>query len=162
MKKKKILVSACLLGERTPWNGEILTNCPPILKEWQEADLVIPICPEMDGGLPMPRPPAEIQEGRDGKDVVAGTAKVLDPTGKDVTGEFLKGAMEALRLAEENEVSFAILKAWSPSCGSKLTYDGTFSEGLKEGQGVTAALLDKNGIKVYNEDELDQIADLVD
>lgn len=156
MNKKKILVSACLMGELVRYDGEIFTNCPPILKEWQQAGLVISICPEVAGGMPTPRPPAEIQGG-DGEDVIAGTARVCDPSGKDVTGEFLKGAREALRLTEENEIAFAILKAYSPSCGSKQTYDGTFTDSLMPGQGVTAALLTNAGIRVYNEDEIDQI-----
>ena len=160
MKKKRILVSACLLGKLVRYDGEILSNCPQLLKEWEELGLVIPVCPEVDGGLPTPRPPAEIQQG-DGKDVVAGNARVNDIHGKDVTEAFLKGAEEAFRQAEENEVEFAILKAHSPSCGSKLTYDGSFSNRLKEGQGVAAALLEKNGIQVYNEDEIDQVANLI-
>ncbi|MGD2027869.1 MAG: DUF523 domain-containing protein [Anaerolineales bacterium] len=161
MSKKKILVSACLLGELVRYDGELLADCPPILKEWQKAGLVIPVCPEVDGGLPTPRLPSEIQDG-DGKDVVAGTSKVVDINGKDVTAAFLKGAREALRMAEENEVKIAILKERSPSCGSKLTYDGTFSNSLIAGQGVAAALLENNGIRVYNEDEIDQITDLID
>jgi len=160
MNRKKILVSACLLGEQVRYDGEILPNYPPILKEWEKLGSVIPVCPEVTGGLPIPRPPAEIQGG-DGKDVVAGTSKVMDINGKDVTTEFLIGAREALRLAEENDVEYAILKALSPSCGGKMTYDGSFSGSLKEGQGVTAALLGKMGIQVYNEDEIDQVANLI-
>jgi uncharacterized protein YbbK (DUF523 family) len=160
MKQNRILVSRCLLGENVRWDGKTLTDCPPILKEWKKAGLVIPICPEMFGGLPIPRQPAEPQGG-DGREVVAGTAIVIDPSGKDVTAEFLKGAREALRLAEENGVTIAVLKALSPSCGSKQTYDGTFSNSLKPGMGVTAALLKQNGIQVHNENEIDQIVDLI-
>jgi uncharacterized protein YbbK (DUF523 family) len=160
-KNKKLLVSACLLGELVRYDGEILSICPPILKEWENRGLVIPVCPEVAGGLPTPRPPAEIQVG-DGKDVVAGEAKVIDINGKDVTNAFLSGAKEALRLAEENDVKFAILKARSPSCGSKQTYDGSFSGSLKEGQGVTAALLEKMGIRVFNENEIEQVAELIE
>ena len=160
MNRKRILVSACLLGGRVRYDGEILPNCPPILKEWEKLGLVIPVCPEVAGRLPIPRPPAEIQIG-EGKDVLAGTSKVMDINGKDVTTEFLIGAREALRLAEENGVEFAILKARSPSCGSKMTYDGSFSGNLKEGQGVTAALIGKLGIQVFNEDEIDQIVNWI-
>jgi len=160
MSRKKILVSACLLGERVRYDGEILINCPPILKEWESQGLVIPVCPEVAGGLPVPRPPAEIQGG-DGKDVVDGNAQVADINGKDVTHAFLTGAREALRLAEENGVEYAIIKSRSPSCGSKMTYDGSFSGGLKAGQGVTAALIESMGIQVFNEDEIDQLASLI-
>lgn len=160
MKRKKILVSACLLGKQVRYDSEILANCPPILKEWEELGLVIAICPEVAGGLPTPRPPAEIQQG-DGKDVVAGNAKVTSINGEDFTDAFLNGAKKALNLAEENDIELAILKAFSPSCGSKMTYDGSFSDSLKEGQGVTAAFLQINGIQVYNEDDIDQVADII-
>ena len=160
MNRKKILVSACLLGEQVRWDNEILPNLSPILKEWEKQGLIISVCPEVAGGLPIPRPPAEIQNG-DGKDVVDGTAKVVDINGKDVTNAFLKGAREALGLVEENGIEFAILKALSPSCGSKMTYDGSFSESLIQGQGVTAALLENKGIQVFNEDEIDQVATLI-
>ena len=150
MSRKKILVSACLLGEKVRYDGEIFPDCPSILKEWEREGLVIPVCPEVAGGLSIPRPPAEILGGG-GKDVVAGTAKVIDINGKDVTQEFLRGAREALRLAEENGVEYAILKAHSPSCGSKMTYDGSFSGKLIEGQGVTAALIERMGIQVFKE-----------
>lgn len=160
MDTKKILLSACLLGKLVRYNGEILTGCPSILKEWEESGLVIAVCPEVDGGLPTPRPPAEIQGG-DGKDVVSGNAKVIDIHGADVTDAFLNGAREALRQAEEHGIEHAILKAQSPSCGSKLTYDGSFSDSLIEGQGVAAAFLEINGIQVYNEDEVDQVARLI-
>lgn len=160
MNKKKVLVSACLLGRHVRYDGEILTKCPAILKVWEEEGIAIPVCPEVDGGLPTPRPPAEIQGG-EGKDVVAGTAKVMDINGKDVTDAFMKGAREALRQAQENEVEYAILKARSPSCSSKITYDGSFTGGFIEGKGVAAALLEINGIHVYNEEELDLVVDLI-
>jgi uncharacterized protein YbbK (DUF523 family) len=160
MKKKKILVSACLMEELVRYDGEILPNCPPILKEWEKQGFVIPVCPEVAAGMPTPRPPAECQSG-DGKDVVAGKAKVVEINGKDVTNEFITGAKEALRLAQENDVVCAILKALSPSCGSKQTYDGSFSDVLIEGQGVTAAMLEKMGIRVFNENEIEQVAELI-
>jgi uncharacterized protein YbbK (DUF523 family) len=156
MKQKKILVSACLMGELVRYDGEIHSNCPPILREWGKRGLVVPVCPEVAGGLPIPRPDAQIQSG-DGKDVVAGKAKVIDINGKDVTDAFLTGAKEASRRAGENGVECAILKARSPSCGSKQIGDGSFSGVLIEGQGVTAALLEKTGIRVYNENEIDQV-----
>lgn len=160
MKKKMVLVSACLMGEQVRYDNEILPNLSPALQEWDEQGLIISLCPEVAGGLPIPRPPAEIQGG-DGIDVALGTAKVIDINGEDVTSEYFNGAKEALRLVEENGIDYAILKAWSPSCGSKLTYDGSFSDSLKVGQGVTAALLQSKGIQVFNEDEIDLVADLL-
>ena len=159
--KKKILVSACLLGELVRYDGKIHPNNPSILKEWEQRGLVIPVCPEVVGGLPTPRPPAEIQSG-DGGDVVDGRSKLLDINGKDVTNAFIKGAKDALRLAEKHGVDCAVLKAHSPSCGSKRIYDGSFSGKLKDGQGVTAALITRMGIRVYNEREIDQVASLID
>ena len=160
MKKSKILVSACLMGELVRYDGEIFSDRPALLKEWEKQGLIVSICPEVAGGLPTPRPPAEIQKGV-GEDVVAGEANVIFIDGEDVTEAFLKGARAALQLAKEHEVKIAILKAYSPSCGSKLTYDGSFSDSLIEGQGVTAALLMKNGIRVFNESEINQVAKLI-
>ncbi len=142
------------------YDSEIFSTISPVLAEWRRLGWIIPVCPEVAGGLPVPRPPAEIQGG-DGKDVVDGTGQMIDINGKDVTHAFLTGAREALRLAEENGVEFAILKARSPSCGSKMTYDGSFSGKLKTGQGVTAALIESIGIQVFDEDEIDQAASLI-
>ena len=160
MYRRKILVSACLLGARVRYDAEILINCSPILLEWEQQGLVIAVCPEVAGGLPIPRPPAEIQMG-DGHDVVAGKSKVIDIAGKDVTQAFLTGAREALWLAEGHDMAYAILKARSPSCGSKMIYDGSFSGNLKAGQGVTAAMIERVGIQVYTEDEIEQVAHLI-
>ncbi|MCK4452122.1 MAG: DUF523 domain-containing protein, partial [Anaerolineae bacterium] len=108
--------------------------------------------PEVAGGLPTPRPPAEIQGG-DGGDVLEGRARVVNIEGKDVTAEFLAGARKALRVAQRWDIKEAILKARSPSCGVGPIYDGSFSGRLVEGDGVTAALLEREGIIVRNEDE---------
>ena len=161
MSRKKILVSACLLGEMVRYNSEILPDCPSILKDWEQAGWVIPICPEITGGLPVPRAPAEIQGG-EGSDVLAGNAKVVNINGQDVTHAFLTGAREALRLAEENGVEYAILKARSPSCGNIMIYDGSYTGGLTEGQGVSAALLAQSGIQIVNEEEIATVVHLMD
>jgi uncharacterized protein YbbK (DUF523 family) len=161
MRNKKILVSACLLGDLVRYNSEILPDCPSILKKWDQEGLVIPVCPEVIGGLSVPRAPAEIQGG-EGKDVVAGIAKVININGQDVTDAFLTGARESLRLARESGAEYAVLKARSPSCGRKMIYDGSFSSRLIEGQGVTAALLEQSGIQVYNENDIEKVASLID
>jgi len=111
----------------------------------------IPICPEQMGGLSTPRSPAEIVGG-DGEDVLDGKAKVINREGKDVTEAFLQGAREALRIAQTVGAQKAILKERSPSCGSCMIYDGSFSGKKKPGIGVTAALLRRHGIEVCSEE----------
>jgi uncharacterized protein YbbK (DUF523 family) len=104
------------------------------------------------GGCATPRLPAEIQDG-EGKDVLEGKAKVVRKDGTDVSGEFIKGAEEVLKIAKFMNINMAILKARSPSCGKGSIYDGAFSGTLKKGNGVTAELLERNGIKVVTEEE---------
>ncbi|OQB23871.1 MAG: hypothetical protein BWY11_01524 [Firmicutes bacterium ADurb.Bin182] len=140
-----IIVSACLCGEFCRYDGgakpdEEVIN---LLREGR----AVPVCPEQLGGLSTPRSPSEIVGG-DGTDVILGKAKVLSKEGADVTGAFLKGAKAVLKIAENHGAKKAILKAGSPSCGKGLVYDGSFSGRLKPGDGVTAALLCQNGIKV--------------
>ncbi|ROM43159.1 purine-nucleoside phosphorylase, partial [Pseudomonas poae] len=114
---------------------------------------VVAICPEVSGGLPTPRPPAEIAGGQ-GVDVWEGRARVLTAEGEDFSVAFLDGARQALALVQRHGIRIAILKANSPSCGNRLIYDGTFS-GLKvSGEGVTAALLKHHGVLVFSEQEL--------
>ena len=138
----KILISACLLGMCCRYDGK---SC-----EYQKiSDLMdryelIPVCPEQLGGLPTPRTPSE----RIGD-------KVIMKNGTDVTMQYNRGAEEALRLAKLFDIRTAILKSKSPSCGKGLIHDGTFEGGMTEGNGVTADLLIRNGIKVYTEEELD-------
>lgn len=106
------------------------------------------VCPEQLGGLSTPRPPARIHGGT-GADVIDGKAKVLTNKGVDVTEQFLKGAHEALKMAQLVNAREAILKERSPSCGSDHIYG---DDGMIDGQGVTAALLERHGIKVYSEE----------
>lgn len=115
-------------------------------EEFKSGELY-PICPEVLGGLSIPRIPAEIQGG-DGLDVIEGKAYVVNMQGIDVTDEFMKGAYEALRLAEVIGAKEALLVEKSPSCGCGEIFDGTFTGKLKPGDGVTTALLKKKGIKV--------------
>lgn len=147
-----ILVSACLLGVNCQYNGEsdFTKELVEFLKDKGE---FIAVCPEVLGGMPIPREGSEIVGGI-GEDVLAMKAKVKSVKGKDVTKEFLKGAERILEIAKQNNVKLAILKAKSPSCGSGLIYDGTFSRNLIKGDGVTAALLKKHGIKVLTEKDI--------
>lgn len=118
-----------------------------------EKEGLIPVCPEVFGGLTTPRTPNEIVGG-DGDDVIDGEAKVITKDGEDVTEEFIKGARRALEIARIFNIKKAILKQRSPSCGNGKIYDGTFSGNLIEGDGVTAALFKRNGIEVISEEDL--------
>ena len=139
--KEKILVSACLLGIDCKYSGG--NNLNEKVLEYIKDYEVIPVCPEIMGGLSTPRPPSE----RVGD-------KVLNNQGTDVTNEYTKGALETLKLAKLFNVKKALLKAKSPSCGKGKIYDGTFTSTLIEGNGVTVDLLESNGIEVISEQDL--------
>ncbi len=142
------LVSACLLGLKTRFDGESrFPHDAPVIP----LEKLIPVCPEQLGGLPTPRHPAEIQGGR-GEDVLAGKAVVINSQGENVTRSFLKGARETLYLALLYEVKGAFLKNGSPSCGCYSIYDGSFNGIKRPGSGVTAALLRAYGINIYDEE----------
>ena len=145
----RILLSACLVGVPTRWNGE----APKIddLVELVKAGQAVFLCPEQLGGLTTPREPAEIEPGKTAKDVLEGKAKVITKTGKDVTKQFVCGATRALAFCQEIGIETAILAATSPSCGSRETYDGTHSGTLRPGKGITAELFVQNGVEVYDE-----------
>jgi uncharacterized protein YbbK (DUF523 family) len=115
----------------------------------------VPICPEVAGGLSVPRPAAEIQ-GDGGSAVLEGTARVVTSDGTDVTDAFLAGAGAGLEASVREGARVAVLKEGSPSCGSKEVYDGTFRGRRKTGAGVTAALLAEKQVRVFNEHELEQ------
>lgn len=149
----KILVSACLLGQAVRYDGGTCTVDSALLKEWVERGLVIPFCPEGAGGLPVPRPPAEIR-GSGGESVLEGSGQVVTEAGADVTQAFLHGAWSALEAATAAGVRVALLKEASPSCGSRTIHDGTLSGRRIPGQGVTAALLRRNGIVVLGEEQV--------
>lgn len=117
----------------------------------------MPLCPEVAGGLPTPRAAAEIPGGQGGE-VLDGHAGVITTEGADVSAEFLSGAYQALALVQQHGIRIAVLKANSPSCGNLLTYDGSFSGVKVAGEGVTAALLKRNGVQVFSELELTEAA----
>lgn len=150
------LVSACLLGINCRYDGGTKRN--EALMRLASEGRVIPICPEQLGGCPTPRSRSEISGG-DGADVLCGRCKVITFEGDDVTAHFVKGAEETLRLALSCGVKKAVLKARSPSCGFGQIYDGTFGGVLKEGNGVTAELLSKNGIEVFTEENMEGLDD---
>lgn len=152
----KVLVSRCLLGHRVRYDGGA-SGPYAQLAQWQAEGRVIALCPEVAGGLPTPRAAAEIPGGQ-GVEVLAGKAAVITTEGEDVTEAFVSGARQALALVEHHGIRLAILKANSPSCGNRLTYDGSFSGVKVEGQGVTAALLTRAGVQVFSELELEEAA----
>ncbi|HHY24123.1 MAG TPA: DUF523 domain-containing protein [Clostridiaceae bacterium] len=140
-----IIVSACLAGVNCKYNGK--NNFNKAIADMISKGEAIPVCPELLGGCPTPRLCCEIVGGT-GKDVINGKAKVINQEGKDMTEEFVKGAVEVLKIAKLSGANTAILKSKSPSCGYGTIYDGTFSGKLIEGNGVTSELLLKNGIEV--------------
>ena len=154
--RQKVLVSRCLLGHRVRYDGGA-SGPYGQLARWQDEGRIIALCPEVAGGLPTPRAPAEIPGGQ-GLDVLNGKAPVITSEGEDVTAAFMDGAQQALALVNRHGIRVAILKANSPSCGNVQTYDGSFSGVKVEGQGVTAALLAGAGVQVFSELQLDDAA----
>lgn len=141
---KKILVSECLYGGRiVRYDAEDVTEKNLVFLKWKAEGRLVPICPEVFGGLPIPRPDSQIVGN-----------KVQTCSGKDVTFEYEKGAKEALRLSLENEVAFAIMKQDSPSCGSKYIYDGTFTDTKIKGQGLAVEYLRNAGVVVFGEEDI--------
>lgn len=142
MSKSPVIVSACLLGLSTRYDGRDALNDEALVK--LEGASIVPVCPEQLGGLPTPRPRSTITGG-DGTDVLNGRSGVIDETGAPVTASFLKGAAETALIARLSGAREAYLKDKSPSCGSSLICRG---DECVKGMGVTAALLARQGIKV--------------
>ena len=153
----RVLVSACLLGEKVRYNGADAATGSRILEEWLAERRVVPFCPEVAGGLGVPRPAAEIL-GPGGGSVLDGAGRVVTREGADVTEAFLRGAELAWQTARAHDVRLAVLKEGSPSCGSGFVYDGSFSGRRTPGSGVTAALLERRGIRVFSEVRLEAAA----
>jgi uncharacterized protein YbbK (DUF523 family) len=139
--KPPVIVSACLAGLAARYDGTSMPH--PEVLELLRRGRALPVCPEQLGGLPTPRPPHEIAEGR-----------VLDITGADRSEQFRSGAEQALQLALRAGCKRAVLKSRSPSCGSGMVYDGSFSGGLVPGDGLFAKMLKEAGIEVLTEEEV--------
>lgn len=150
-RKVPVLVSACLAGRACRYDGG--ANPDDEVGRLVAEGRAVLVCPEELGGLGTPRPAAEIQGG-DGADVLDGRARVVTQAGIDVTEEYLAGAHIALDRARSAGVTTAILKARSPSCGNGCIYDGTFMRSAVPGDGVTAALLRRQGIEVLSEEDI--------
>lgn len=141
---QKILISACLVGDKVNYEGK--ANPCPRLDELKEKYELLLFCPEVEGGLKIPRVPSEIRDD-----------KVINKEGKDVTRQFVLGAHKALQLCKYLGITKAILKENSPSCGTHKIHNGYFTGVKKNGMGVTAKLLSENGIQVYSEEEIDKL-----
>ena len=139
----KVLVSSCLLGDNCKYNGG--NNYCKAIVEYLKGKEYVKACPECLGGLNTPRSPSEIVG-----------EKVINKAGIDVTKEFNEGALKTLDIALAENVDFAILKSNSPSCGCGMIYDGTFSNKLTNGDGITTRLLKENGIEVIPSNEFEE------
>lgn len=136
-------VSSCLAGCKCAYDGN--DKLIPLVKEMVERNEAIMICPEVLGGLPIPRTPCEIIGDR-----------VMDLNGIDRTAEYQLGAKKALEILKENNVDVVLLKSKSPSCGKDYIYDGTFSHNVINGNGITCQLLENHGIIIFNEDRIEE------
>lgn len=169
---ERILVSGCLIGQRVRFDGRAKPSHDAAFQRWLGEGRLVPVCPEVAGGLPVPRPPAEIvgtpgmamldppsgmpsDRPADGAAVLDGNARVLTAEGTDVTACFVRGAEHALAVARRFDVKMAVLKETSPSCASHRLHDGGFTGRHVGGLGVTTALLERNGVRVFSEEECD-------
>ena len=141
---EKLLISACLVGEKVTYKGT--DNFTPKVKELQEKYDLVLFCPEVEGGLKVPRMPSEIVH-----------QQVIRKDGKDVTREYELGANKAVMLCKYLGITKAVLKEKSPACGTHLIHDGTFSDKKIPGMGVAARKLTQAGIRVFSEDEIDKL-----
>lgn len=160
----KILISACLLGEDVRYDGGnsaiAYNTTSTFLQKEIFMDIlsqhdIYSICPEVSGGLTTPRNPAEIIS-------VNKPFKIITKNKEDVTVNFLTGAKHAFELCQEEKITVALLKSKSPSCGNDGVYDGSFSKKLIPGVGITTLLLEQNGVKVFNENQINELAKFLD
>ncbi len=148
-KSYEYIVSACLCGENCRYDGK--STLSERVKRLVDEGKAITVCPEVEGGLPIPRHPCEIRGNR-----------VVNSHNEDKTEEFISGAEKVLELVKKHNIKKAILKEKSPSCGSSFIYDGTFSRKLIKGQGITTKLLRENGIEVISDEEFDEFGEFGD
>lgn len=145
-----ILASACLSGEKCRYNGEHRLN--PIIAKLHDKGKVLCVCPEVIGGLAIPRLPCEIIGG-DAQDVLSGRAQVINLSQENITERILSGCHKALELARKNKIRLAVLKDKSVACATKSIYDGTFQKKLISGKGILTVLLEKEGIRVIDSEQ---------
>ena len=142
MEKNDLIISACLIGERCRYDGKVVKKVD--VERLSTYFNLIPVCPEVEGGLPIPRTPCEIIGD-----------KVISKDGEDKTANYLLGASKVL--ARNQKVKYALLKEYSPSCGVHYIHNGKFDNGLVEGQGKTTSLLSKHDIKVFSENDIEEL-----
>ncbi|MDH5560928.1 MAG: DUF523 domain-containing protein [Deltaproteobacteria bacterium] len=146
---KKILVSACLLGQRVRHDAEVILMDDPYIGKLAEMGLLVPFCPEVEGGMGVPREPLEIKGDtfwRSGS-----VTRVLNIKGEDLTSVILKGAEAGLDLVRKEKIGYGLLKDLSPSCGHSEVFDGSFSSTKIKGKGALASLLEKQGVMLFTE-----------
>jgi uncharacterized protein YbbK (DUF523 family) len=154
----KILISACLLGAPVRYHGGHSRTDSALLAQWLQEGRLVPVCPEVLGGLTTPRAPAEIQSAGSGALVPGSGSRVVDNQAHDVSEEFRRGAETAAAEATAHDIRMAILKEGSPSCGTGYIYDGSFSGRRVNGKGVTARLLESRGIRLFSEHQIEAAA----
>ena len=155
--RPNVLISACLMGAPVRYDGRGKRLGENLIERLSHACQLVPLCPELAGGFQVPRPPAEVENGRTGDDVLDGTARVIELGGRDVTPLFVAGAEAALSAARDAGCRYALLIDGSPSCGSLVIYDGEFAGRKHAGNGVTAALLARHGIEVFTPGRADAL-----
>lgn len=146
----KILISSCLLGIPVRYDGQSKPVQHPWLRQWHDEGRLIAICPELAGGLPTPRPPAERTHNR-----------IMTEDRTDVTDAFTHGARQTLALCQQQGIQIALLKESSPSCGSTNIYDGEFRGRKIPGMGLTTEWLRRAGMTVFSENQIDELADFL-
>jgi uncharacterized protein YbbK (DUF523 family) len=146
---QKILISSCLLGEKVRYDGKQISSMSSFISLWQAQGRLISMCPEVSGGLKVPREPAEQQVN----------GEIITISGDNVSTAFKRGAEQALQLCLQHNIHFALLKESSPSCGSKTIYNGSFKGEKISGQGITTQLLRAHNIHVFSELTINQLAE---
>ncbi len=149
----KILVSACLLGEKVHSDSQHRHLLHPQIEHWQRQGRLVPFCPEVAAGLPVPRRAAEIRQRF--------PILITDRDGEDLTPAYLQGAELALEVALRENCCCALLKSLSPSCGPTRVYDGGFHQVPVQGSGITAAELMRHGIPLFDESQLTDLFDFM-
>ncbi|MBW1649196.1 MAG: DUF523 domain-containing protein [Deltaproteobacteria bacterium] len=158
--KINILISACLAGKLTRYDGKANKIDNDFFKKISVKYNIFSFCPEIAGGLGIPRSPCEIVKGLD-TDNIYKRYIIKDKNNNDISDFFIKGALLSLEYAKKRNIKFAILKEGSPSCGVSYIYDGSFSGRKIKGKGVTAYLFEKNGILCFNEKDCEKIESLL-
>lgn len=150
-----VIVSACLLGQAVRYDGKSKAiNLLPLINQ---GIALIPVCPECAGGLPTPRAPCEIDPHGDASKVLVGSCCIRNNLGEDCTEQYCRGAELCLGIAKHCHASLALLKDKSPACGTTLVHSGQYDGVLKAGRGIAAELFERHGIKLFNEQQIEQL-----